>query len=163
MSASEFTLVPTTESDRTYIARLNFLTDVFGDEHADIGADFLADYRFYVKQWDPTNGGLIAWSPKMIPAGGAWLVWGNNNDHGYGYVSEDIPEVAIAVEPRYRGKGVGSILLNKSLELARALGTPGLSLSVDDGNPRAKKLYERLGFQHIRHSDAGFSIMCNRF
>ncbi|MGP3701837.1 hypothetical protein ACR3EC_09940, partial [Corynebacterium diphtheriae] len=84
MSASEFTLVPTTESDRTYIARLNFLTDVFGDEHADIGADFLEDYRFYVKQWDPTNGGLIAWSPKMIPAGGAWLVWGNNNDHGYG-------------------------------------------------------------------------------
>ncbi|CAB0594835.1 N-acetyltransferase [Corynebacterium diphtheriae] len=80
-----------------------------------------------------------------------------------GYVSEDIPEVAIAIEPRYRGKGVGSILLNKSLELARTLGTPGLSLSVDDGNPRAKKLYERLGFQHIRHSDAGFSIMCYRF
>ncbi|SPJ40523.1 hypothetical protein CHUV2995_01318 [Corynebacterium diphtheriae subsp. lausannense] len=46
MSASEFTIVPTTESDRTYIARLNFLTDVFGDEHADIGADFLEDCRF---------------------------------------------------------------------------------------------------------------------
>lgn len=46
MSASEFTLVPTTESDRTYIARLNFLTDVFGDEHADIGADFLEGLPF---------------------------------------------------------------------------------------------------------------------
>ena len=37
-----------TESDRTYLRRLNFLTDVFGDEHGEIGEEELYGSDDYV-------------------------------------------------------------------------------------------------------------------
>ena len=49
----ELTLRPTTEADRTYIARLNFLTDTYGDEHGELEASFDADFDFYVNRWLP--------------------------------------------------------------------------------------------------------------
>ena len=62
-------LRPTTEADRTYIARLNFLTDTFGDEHGTVPAEFDEDFTFYVDDWQPERGGFIAWRGN-IPAGG---------------------------------------------------------------------------------------------
>lgn len=128
---------PTTEADRTYIARLNFLTDVFGDEHAEVSSGFDRDFDYYVRDWHPEDGGFIAWDGN-IPAGGVWLVRGTDERHGYGHVKEGIPELAIAVEPRYRGKGVAKQLL----ELVPA----PVSLSVHPANERAHRLYLKAGF-----------------
>ncbi|WP_172595886.1 GNAT family N-acetyltransferase [Corynebacterium kutscheri] len=155
MSMSEITLIPTTESDRSYIARLNFLTEVFGDEHAELTDQemkrFHEDFEYYVRQWEPNNGGFIAWDGD-IPAGGVWLVWGTDQQHGYGYVDSRLPELAIAVEPRYRkGKGVGTALIQEVLELAQKQQWAGVSLSVSEDNPRAHALYRRLGFKDVRY------------
>ena len=49
----EFTLRPASESDRTYIQRLNYLTEVFGDESAPLGESSLHGVAEYVDQWDP--------------------------------------------------------------------------------------------------------------
>ena len=38
---SAFTFRRATESDRTYLQRLNYLADVFGDESAELGEDAL--------------------------------------------------------------------------------------------------------------------------
>lgn len=140
----------TSESDRTYIARLNFLTEVFGNEDAPVCAHFNEDYRYYVEDWEPNNGGFIAYDDIGIPAGGVWLLWGKDGNYGYGHVEDGIPELAIAVEGRFRGQGVGSLLINAAIELARELGTPGISLCVDVENPRAHKLYLSLGFEEVR-------------
>lgn len=60
---------------------------------------------------------------------------------GYGFVSEDIPEISLGVVPGRRGEGIGSALLR-----ALIAATPGdLSLSVEDGNP-AEELYRKNGF-----------------
>lgn len=164
MSTPGILLQPTTESDRTYIYRLNFLTEVFGEETAEISENFSEDLHFYVKSWAPDRGGFIAWDSQGIPAGGVWLLWGAENDHGYGFVAPDIPELAIAVEPRFRGQGAGSLLINAAIKQARELGAPGVSLCVDDDNPRALKLYRRLGFVDVRHDDEwGVSILVHRF
>lgn len=136
----------TTEADRTYIARLNFLTDVFGEEHADVSPEFDRDFDFYVRDWQPENGGFIAWDGN-IPAGGVWLVWGTDERHGYGHVTEGIPELALAVEGRYKGQGIGTALLEMAAELAKELGAPGISLSVAPTNERAHRLYLHVGFE----------------
>lgn len=141
---------PTTEADRTYIARLNFLTDVFGDEHAAVSAEFDRDYDYYVRDWQPVNGGFIAWDGN-IPAGGVWLVYGTAERHGYGHFREGVPELAIAVEPRYRGKGVAKRLLEQ-------VAGP-VSLSVHPDNERAYRLYRKCGFEETGVAREGHVVL----
>ena len=56
---------------------------------------------------------------------------------------------SIAVRSDQRGKGIGALLLNALPEFARSQGADKLGLSVDDANPRAKKLYMREGFEEV--------------
>ncbi|QAS23510.1 GNAT family N-acetyltransferase [Lactiplantibacillus plantarum] len=52
----------------------------------------------------------------------------------------------LVVDPQAQGHGVGSALLEALPGLVGQLGATKLSLNVDDGNPRAAKLYHRHGF-----------------
>lgn len=151
----------TQESDRTYIARLNFLTDTFGDEFGEISEHFDKDYEYYVAAWNPNEGGFIAWDA-YVPAGGVWLMWGTEESHGFGHAEEGIPELALAVEGRYKGQGIGTSLIQAATELARKLGTPGISLAVDPDNPRAHRLYQYLGFEHEGERN-GHLVLVKRF
>ncbi len=54
---------------------------------------------------------------------------------------------AIAVYPEHRTKGYGSLLMAKAERLAREHGGASLSLIAFEGNTRAVRLYERLGFE----------------
>jgi ribosomal protein S18 acetylase RimI-like enzyme len=61
----------------------------------------------------------------------------------------------IAVSPAARGLGVGTALVESVCELAQALGYRMVVLEVVNTNPRAKALYERLGFKTVKHSRYG--------
>ena len=52
----------------------------------------------------------------------------------------------IVVDPKYRGRGVGSQLFANLMCFARSREYSTIRLDVIDTNPRARKLYERLGF-----------------
>jgi ribosomal protein S18 acetylase RimI-like enzyme len=52
----------------------------------------------------------------------------------------------IAVDSSFEGQGIGRILLGKAEEWARAEGCHLLSLYVFSNNSRARKIYEKLGF-----------------
>lgn len=157
----ELLIRPTTEADRTYIARLNFLTDVFGDEMAQPGTGFDDDFLPYVERWTPERGGAIAWKGN-IPAGGAWTVWGSPDVHGFGFVDPEIPELAIAVERRFNGQGIGTKLLDAVTDLARSWGAPGISLCVAQQNTRARSLYAHVGFQDVEFRN-GYHVMLKDF
>jgi ribosomal protein S18 acetylase RimI-like enzyme len=58
--------------------------------------------------------------------------------------THDIPELAIAIRPSARGRGVGSALLRAFLDVARTR-FAAVTLSVREENP-AVRLYERHGF-----------------
>lgn len=79
-------------------------------------------------------------------------------DHGHGYVDERTPEIAIAVDKRERGQGLGAILLHALAEQARAAGFTQLSLSVDTDNP-ARRLYERAGYLTISADEDGTRML----
>ncbi|QNE88677.1 GNAT family N-acetyltransferase [Corynebacterium incognita] len=158
---ADLVLRATTEADRTYVARLNFLTDTFGDEHGELPEDFETDFVYYVEGWEPNQGGFIAWRGG-VPAGGVWLLWGTEDNHGYGFVEESIPELAIAVEGRFKGEGIGTALLDAATELARTLGAPGISLSVEQSNERAHRLYQHVGFEPVGDRRGHF-VLVKRF
>lgn len=61
----------------------------------------------------------------------------------------------ICVDPAARGLGIGTALLDAATELARARGATSVRLSVVDSNPRARALYERLGFAPTRTGSSG--------
>ena len=65
-------------------------------------------------------------------------------------------EIAIAVRRSCWGLGLGSALLNRVLTLAKALGYEQLELEVIDGNDRALRLYERLGFVQTDRTPRAF-------
>ncbi len=107
----------------------------------------------YVKHWGRANDlGFMAIeldSNQLI--GAAWLRLRTGDDRGYGYVDDSTPELSIAVLPEHRGKGVGTQLLTRLLEVAK--GTyPSVSLSVRATNP-ALGLYKRLGFKVVGGSE----------
>lgn len=55
----------------------------------------------------------------------------------------------ISVSEKFRGKGIGSKLLEALPMLAEKANRATIGLSVDQQNPQAKKLYERHGFKVV--------------
>jgi GNAT superfamily N-acetyltransferase len=82
------------------------------------------------------------------PVGGAFARLFTAEDHGSGSVDRGTPEVAIAVWPEHRGRGIGGRLLAELAERARASGITRLSLAVERANPAAR-LYLRCGYRVV--------------
>lgn len=104
----------------------------------------------YVLGWATRPGDLgftAVMRQEMQPVGAAWLRLFTASEPGYGFVSEEIPELSIAVLPAYRGQGVGTLLLDTLLQAA-ANTYSAVSLSVSTENPAAG-LYKKIGFQVI--------------
>jgi ribosomal protein S18 acetylase RimI-like enzyme len=106
----------------------------------------------YVRDWGrPGDRSLIAFDD-FLPVGAAWYRLFGPEEPGFGFVDEQTPELAIAVVPSRRGRGIGQELLTNLLECARADGFDAISLSVGKDNP-AVGLYESHGFQPVRDDD----------
>jgi GNAT superfamily N-acetyltransferase len=101
----------------------------------------------YVEGW-PRNGdfGVVAVDAGGVRLGAAWARYFGDEDRGYGFVRETVPEIGMGIASGHRGRGLGGDLLDALLAAARARGVEGLSLSVEDGNSRARRLYERRRF-----------------
>lgn len=61
----------------------------------------------------------------------------------------------LSVAPQARGLGVGSRLIGEAIALAERRGMRQVRLSVVDSNPRARSLYERLGFHAVKTESIG--------
>jgi ribosomal protein S18 acetylase RimI-like enzyme len=109
----------------------------------------------YVEGWgNRTDLGVIAVDDDARePVGAAWLRLLTREAKGYGYVDDGTPELAIAVLPGHRGRGLGGRMLGELLDAA-AGSFAAVSLSVRADNP-ARRLYERTGFRVVGGTDAG--------
>lgn len=119
----------------------------------------------YASGWGRVGDvGCVA-TKSATPIGAAWLrLWVEENK-GFGYVSDEIPELAMAVLPDCRGQGIGTCLLMQVLEMAKGH-FPAVSLNVRAENP-VVKLYERAGFIKVSGSEfvnrtggVSFSMLC---
>ena len=106
----------------------------------------------YVSGWPREHDfGAVALDAGATPVGAAWARIFSGQDPGYGYVADDVPEISMAVDRQWRGRGVGRRLLQTLIAVAQQRGWRALSLSVEDGN-RARKLYLAAGFTTVGRS-----------
>jgi ribosomal protein S18 acetylase RimI-like enzyme len=96
-----------------------------------------------------------------FPVGAAWYRLFGHDRPGYGFVDERTPELAIAVVPSARGKGIGTALLDALLGRARSAGYPAISLSVDRNNAGAIELYQRHGFTRVSEDDDSLTMLAH--
>lgn len=82
---------------------------------------------------------LIACDPKRRIAGFAMLR----------LLGDDVELMTIAVDPRYRGKGVGKALMEACFSDLMMSAGKRMVLEVAADNPAAVKLYKNLGFAQI--------------
>ena len=90
--------------------------------------------------------------------GAAWTrVWAGR-ERGFGFVDAATPELAMALEPAFRGHGYGQALVTHLLATLRDQGYGQLSLSVHKHN-RALALYQRLGFQVVSEAETAYTML----
>jgi ribosomal protein S18 acetylase RimI-like enzyme len=112
----------------------------------------------YVMGWGrPGDTALVA-IDGTNRVGAAWYRLFTSEHPGFGYVDDETPELAIAVVPSRRGKGLGSTLLEALMGRARDEGYAQLSLSVEADSP-AIELYRRQGFEQVSESDHSWTML----
>ncbi len=92
------------------------------------------------------------------PIGAAWYRFWTDEDHTYGFVDAETPELGIGVHASHRSKGVGRALMRALIEAARDDGVRTLSLSVDPSN-FARRLYESEGFVKVGESGTSWTFL----
>jgi ribosomal protein S18 acetylase RimI-like enzyme len=95
---------------------------------------------------DPTRGRALVCEVAGHPVGYAFLISFWSNELGGEVCTVD----ELFVLPDYRGRGLGTVLLEKLAEAEQSLWPvppAALTLEVTARNHRARALYERLGFE----------------
>jgi GNAT superfamily N-acetyltransferase len=126
------------------LENLNWCRERFSMTDVNTRAEF-SHYTFL----DPHRGdfGWVA-ETGTEAVGVVWAQYLPLDDPGYGFLAEDAPEVSLWVREDWRGRGLGTVLLRRMQDEARARGVPRISLSVEAGN-YAKRLYRAEGFVEV--------------
>jgi ribosomal protein S18 acetylase RimI-like enzyme len=76
---------------------------------------------------------------------------------GKAHVHFDLDEAAmieaVAVVPELQRRGIGTALIGSAEALAAEHGYDAVQLGVEDRNPDARRLYERLGYRSVARMD----------
>ncbi|MGH7594739.1 MAG: GNAT family N-acetyltransferase [bacterium] len=92
------------------------------------------------------------------PIGAAWYRFWTAENHSYGFVDADTPELGIAVRQGMRQRGIGTTLLTALLEQALRSAIAQISLSVEPEN-QSHRLYKKLGFRRVGTSDTSWTML----
>ena len=101
---------------------------------------------------------IIASDTDHTPVAAVWYRFWTDDNHSYGYIDENTPELGIAVLKEHRRKGLGSLLLTQALKHAEKEGIEQISLSVDPNNP-ALTLYEDQGFKKVAEVSTSWTML----
>lgn len=107
--------------------------------------------RRELEDWFDPDGFLMAWAVNRQPASLAGFHWtkvhgaSQHDDHSHAAIGE---VYVLAVDPNWRGSGLGQALTLAGLHYLRKLGLDQVMLYVDASNTGAIRLYEGVGFVH---------------
>ena len=114
-----------------------------------------ATMEVMVRAFDPAFG--EAWNAAqlagMVSMPGAWLTLARFDAATLGFtlmrsIFEESELLLLAVDPGWRGKGIGAALLRDCIDAARPRGITSMHLEVRATNS-AISLYEKAGFRHV--------------
>ncbi|MFC5449346.1 GNAT family N-acetyltransferase [Paenibacillus aestuarii] len=147
-----FTIRPVTEQDVPFLWEMLYESLYVPDGQAPISRNMILEpfLSKYVEGWG-RNGdlGFVAVNKEGHSVGSITARYYSEENKGFGYVRDDIPELGMALRADYRGKGIGKALMIALIHELKANGVEGVSLSVDPGNLPAARLYRSFGFQEV--------------
>ncbi|MCR8644422.1 GNAT family N-acetyltransferase [Paenibacillus sp. N1-5-1-14] len=104
----------------------------------------------YAEGWGRKGDlGCIAMDNNGVMLGAITSRYFDRANKGFGYVSDDVPELSMALLDGARGKGIGTALMKSLFGALKDEHIARVSLSVDPRNTPAMMLYERFGFQEV--------------
>ncbi|OFW45137.1 MAG: hypothetical protein A3J29_15575 [Acidobacteria bacterium RIFCSPLOWO2_12_FULL_67_14b] len=152
MGVSQVTLRPAISADRTFVLELADRLVSFDVPQWRSKDELAGGDRRALAEWfdEPHEGGAMFIAElDGRPAGCAFLVTLVDyfNDRPHAHLS------VLAVTQAAEGRGVGSALIDRSIEWARTRQSDRLTLSALVTNARARGFYERRGFggEYIRY------------
>ena len=77
----------------------------------------------------------------------------------YGHVDDDTPSLAISLYREHRGRGIGTALMQRMLDLLEEQGYRQASLAVQKAN-YAVRMYRNVGFEKIDENDQEYIMVC---
>lgn len=77
----------------------------------------------------------------------------------YGHIDDETPSFAISLYKEYRGRGIGTALMQEMLVLLRRAGYKRASLAVQKEN-YAVKMYKKVGFETAGENDEEYIMVC---
>ncbi|GAA2170649.1 hypothetical protein GCM10009846_01790 [Agrococcus versicolor] len=99
---------------------------------------------------EPPGRGFAAaaWAAQQRGESTLLVAWEGGTALGHGQLTRAVePELRnLHVSQAARGRGVGTALVRAAERAAREAGAATLAVGVGDDNPRARALYERLGY-----------------
>jgi L-amino acid N-acyltransferase YncA len=98
---------------------------------------------------DSPPRGLAGLPAPATAAPGTIVGWGSLNVFNPREAYRFVADFSIYVERAWRGKGVGSVMLERLIELARQHGYHKMVLSAFPTNPSGIALYEKFGFRTV--------------
>lgn len=78
----------------------------------------------------------------------------------YGHIDDNTPSFAISLYEEYRGKGIGTKLMETMLKLLKDKGYKRTSLAVQKDN-YAVKMYKKVGFKIIDENEQEYIMICD--
>lgn len=90
--------------------------------------------------------------------GAVWVRIWNGKEKDSGSIDDVTPEFAISLFSEHRGKGYGTMMMDRMLKLLKYEGYSQASLSVDKEN-YAIKMYKKLGFKVIHENEHDFLML----
>ena len=78
----------------------------------------------------------------------------------YGHIDDNTPSFAISLYEEYRGKGIGTKLMETMLKLLKDKGYKKASLAVQKNN-YALKMYKKVGFKIVDENEQEYIMVCD--
>ena len=116
----------------------------------------LPELRIYTDDFGSGQGDncLVAESDGKV-IGAVWTRIMND----YGHVDDETPSFAISLYKPYRGKGIGTELIRRMLEVLKSQGYRQASLAVQKAN-YAVRMYEKTGFRTVSENEEEYIMVC---
>lgn len=160
----QYTIRPITEQDVPFLWITLYESLFVPESQEPFSRDVIKEPSIaqYVEDWGKEGDiGFIAVNSEGQSMGSITVRYFSSGNKGFGYVSDDVPELGMALLKPYRGKGVGTALLTKLMDELKARGISKLSLSVDPDNCAAVKLYRRFGFKEVGREGTSITMVAD--
>ena len=78
----------------------------------------------------------------------------------YGHIDDKTPSFAISLYREYRGRGIGTKLMQEMLDLLKEKGYKRASLAVQKAN-YAVRMYKKVGFETVDENEEEYIMVCS--